>query len=199
VSRNPVDGRTLIPYNESKGLWKDILSNLRYPTRSEAERDNTCKQLVAYVVIKAGKSYLVYKRTKRSFEKRLRNKYSLGVGGHINQEDKNPKIDDYHENNNSELEFVLHGVEREVNEEIEIKSRILAKPKLIGFINDESNQVGFHHFGVVYLLEIEQPIVNKKGKGIERIDFRDVAYLKENRSKFESWSQILIDNVKLLV
>jgi predicted NUDIX family phosphoesterase len=191
ISKHPIiGGKILIPYNE--GLWNDILLNLQYPRRSEAEKDNFCKQLVAYVVIKAGELYLTYKRTKKSEEERLRNKYSLGIGGHINLADLN-QLGLHRGNKEPSVEFIIRGVWREIKEEIDIRSRILGDPKLICFINDESNQVGWRHFGLVWLLEIGNPKVLRKGKGIGKIDFRDLSYLKKNSSKFETWSQLLID------
>ena len=175
-----------------RGLWDNILKNLKFLPRSKAENNYKCKQLVAYIVIKSGKSYLSYRRTEKCEEEELINKLSVGIGGHINISDRRQSMLDSG-SNRKKMDFVLRAVRREIKEEIDIRSRILGKPELVCFINDDSNMVGLKHFGVVWLLEIEKPQVLRRGKGIGKIEFRDIDYLKAHELNFERWSQILID------
>lgn len=177
-------------------LWKDIINNLRILPRSEAEKEYRYKQLVVYALVKAGDTYVMYRRTKRSAEEKLRHKFSLGIGGHVNVADRNQHELLAHlksHNHESSMDFIIRGVWREINEEVDIQSTKVKNPDLICFINDDSNAVGLLHFGLVWLLEIEKPRAIRKGKGIGKIEFRDLRFLKRNQSGFESWSRLLID------
>ncbi len=121
----------------------------------------------------------------------MREEYSIGIGGHVNISDSSQlTLFDY----DYEDGFLLQAVSREINEEINIKSGILNEPQLVCFINDDSNDVGKVHFGTVWLLEIREPDVSIKGeRGIGKITFDDISNLQAGRSRFERWSQLLID------
>ncbi|PIZ35880.1 MAG: hypothetical protein COY38_01505, partial [Candidatus Aenigmarchaeota archaeon CG_4_10_14_0_8_um_filter_37_24] len=54
-----------------------------------AEQDESMKQIIPYIAFKHNDKYFVYKRLPQSEEERLREKYSLGIGGHINPIDVN--------------------------------------------------------------------------------------------------------------
>lgn len=180
-----------------KSLWRRILDNLQSIPRSDAENDLHFKQLIVYVVIKSGNLYLTYKRTPQTGEKRLSEKYSLGIGGHVDVADMNQLT--LFGNQNKE-NFIYHAIWREIMEEINIKSsNILTGPKIICFINDDSNDVGRVHFGIVCLLKIREPKVSRKegkgeGKGISELKFYDLHNLKTKKPYFEKWSQLLIEN-----
>jgi len=172
------------------------MRNLTIVPRSKAEKNYRYKQLVNYILIKAGHSYLTYRRTEKSEEEKLRYRYSLGIGGHVNIADRNQHelhVRVQGENSKGSMSFIIRGVWREIKEEIVVASRKLREPELLHFINDDTNVVGMRHFGLVWLLEIEEPKVLRKGKGIGKIEFRDLNYLKRKRSNFESWSQLLIN------
>src|SRR2546430_8294422 len=55
--------------------------------RDQVEHDPSFRQIIPYGVFRHGERYLLTKRLRASTEKRLRQLYSLGVGGHINPED----------------------------------------------------------------------------------------------------------------
>lgn len=175
-------------YDEN--LWHHILNNFQSIPRSAAEKDYNFKQLIVYVLIRSGDLYLTYKRTPRAHEERLRQKYSIGIGGHVNTIDRNqlPLFNDDHKEG-----LLVQAVWREIREEINIKCKILAEPQLICFINDDSNNVGKVHFGTVWLLEISKPTVSTKGeRGIGKIKFDDIPHLQAKKGYFEKWSRLLI-------
>src|SRR6185437_9107757 len=62
-------------------------ANILYRNRSEAELDRRYKQLIPYVLIICNGKILRYRRGKGGSEKRLHGFYSVGVGGHISEED----------------------------------------------------------------------------------------------------------------
>ncbi len=174
-----------------KGLWNNILENLKVMPRSAIENDYNFKQLVVYVVVRVQELYLTYRRTPKTLEKRLRYKYSIGIGGHVNTADVKQMTLFNHD---SKEAFLVQAVWREIKEEIDIKSRILNGPKLICFINDDSTAVGAYHFGTVWLLELNKPeVYSKREKGIGKLKFENVSQLKAKTRTFESWSQLLIE------
>src|SRR6266516_1607801 len=62
-------------------------ANLRYWNRSNAEQDQHYKQLIPYVLIFCNGGILRYRRGKGGQETRLHGLYSVGIGGHISEED----------------------------------------------------------------------------------------------------------------
>lgn len=179
-------GQTIaFPYDES--LWRRILDNLQILPRADAENDFHFKQLIVYSIIKSGDLYLTYRRTSKTGEERLKGKYSLGIGGHVKAEEQLTYF-------GARDSFILQAVWREIKEEISIKSRMLKRPEIICFINDDSDDVGKVHFGTAWLVEIEEPHVSMQGsRGIGEVKFHDMFYLRSKKRYFERWSQLLID------
>src|SRR5947208_5308214 len=62
-------------------------SQLVYRNRSEAELDKRYKQLIPYVLIICNGRILRYRRGRGGQETRLHGLFSIGVGGHISEED----------------------------------------------------------------------------------------------------------------
>jgi predicted NUDIX family phosphoesterase len=126
-----------------------------------------------------------YKRTRRGEEDRLHTKYSIGIGGHINPFDKF----DLFAATKSVLEM---GMEREVAEEVILDTTY--STLCVGLLNDDSNDVGKVHFGIVYQLVVDEPKVDIREKGsFTQGDFVDVMNIQNDFALFETWSQILIE------
>jgi predicted NUDIX family phosphoesterase len=178
-------------YDES--LWHQILANLESMPRSLAEHDYTYKQLVVYTLLNHEDVFLSYQRTPKTAEARLKDRYSIGIGGHVNIHDRN-QLSLFGVDDASWNDFLLKAVWREVNEEVQIDATIAQAPKLICFINDDSNDVGQVHFGVVWLVKLAAPSVTKRGeRGIGRLSFQGLTSLSSMRDTLESWSQLLVD------
>ncbi len=172
-------------------LWRHILDNLQSIPRSVAEKDYNFKQVVVYAVIKSGDLFLTYRRTSKTNEERLRSRYSVGIGGHINIADTT-QLSLF--NSDHKEGFLLEALWREIREEINIEAAILAEPRLICFINDDSNDVGKVHFGTVWLVKIERPEVSlRKERGIGKLEFYALQQLQNRKEQFETWSQLVID------
>jgi len=62
-------------------------SQLVYLNRSDAENDRRYKQLIPYVLLLCHDKILRYQRGKRGQETRLHGLFSVGIGGHISEED----------------------------------------------------------------------------------------------------------------
>jgi predicted NUDIX family phosphoesterase len=187
LSENP-DTQAIF-YDEK--LWGRILNNIQAVPRPDAEKDYSFKQLVVYAVIKSSGMFLTYRRTPKTGEERLRSKYSIGIGGHVNIGDTS-QLTLF----NSALGkgFLLQALWREIREEINIESGISEEPKLVCFINDNSNEVGKVHFGTVWTIEIEKPeVLLRKERGIGKLQFLNIQDLENRKQEFENWSRLLID------
>ena len=178
-------------YDES--LWHQILAHLESKPRSAAEHDYDTKQLVVYVLINHEQTFLSYQRTPKTTETRLKALYSIGIGGHVNVEDQiQPSL--FGSDEARWKDFVLQAVRREVSEEVQIPPGIAQEPRLICFINDDSNDVGKVHFGVVWLVKLAEPNVAIRGeKGIGKLTFRTLPELSSMSDTMETWSQLLVE------
>lgn len=163
--------------------------NNRFMARAEAETNPNFKQIIPYVVVTDGKSVLHYVRGKRAGEQRLVAKGSIGIGGHINDEDHTLFARD--------LQAFKEAVEREVCEELAIQGTFDAKP--VGLINDDSTDVGRVHFGIVHVLFRPPEQVRKNEQVITQVEFLPVEELKARRERLESWSQFCLDNLGALL
>jgi predicted NUDIX family phosphoesterase len=166
----------------------DIKNNSFMP-RAEAETNPNFKQIIPYVVITDGKRVLHYVRGKKAGEQRLVAKGSIGIGGHINDED--------HSLFTVGLQAFQAAVKREVCEELAVQGAFDARP--VGLINDDSTEVGRVHFGIVHVLFRTSEQVKKNEQVITQLEFLPFEELAARREQMESWSQLCLDNIEALL
>jgi predicted NUDIX family phosphoesterase len=166
----------------------DIKNNSFMP-RAEAETNPNFKQIIPYVVITDGKRVLHYVRGKKAGEQRLVAKGSIGIGGHINDED--------HSLFTVGLQAFQEAVKREVCEELAVQGAFDARP--VGLINDDSTEVGRVHFGIVHVLFRTSEQVKKNEQVITQLEFLPFEELAARREQMESWSQLCLDNIEALL
>ena len=164
-------------------------SNNFFIHRELAEDDPTHKQIIPYAIFKHGDKFLRYLRGKKSGEQRLASKSSIGIGGHINQDDFN--------SSSLEKDTYLTGIEREINEELIINCDYNNLP--IALINDDSNDVGQVHLGVVHLFDLESDQVEAGEANIENLEFLSAEDLLREKDNLESWSQICVDHLDEII
>jgi predicted NUDIX family phosphoesterase len=162
----------------------------RFIPRSKAEKDPSYKQLIPYVIMTCDGKYLTYVRGKRADETRLVAKRSIGIGGHINPSEDMPLYEKLSETN---LSVYLSAVRREVAEEVSIETRY--KDKVVALLNDDSNEVGQVHLGIVHLWTLDEPKVNRREQMITQIDFKTAAELHQLRDTMETWSSLCLDGL----
>ncbi len=155
-----------------------------YRPRSQVEDDPSYKQIIPYVIFRAGDLWFCYKRGQTQGEARLHRLRSLGVGGHVSEEDARGgrTIDAY--------ETALR---RELEEEVAIGSP--GRIRRVGLINDDATPVGRVHLGVVHLYELEQPQVTPREDGLAEAGFLTTEMVRVLRPEFETWSQICVDSL----
>ena len=169
----------------SESLVKSLLENpqLLFMQRDLAENDPNYKQLIPYVVFQSPKGFFSYQRGKASSETRLRMLRSLGVGGHIEKEDGDIGQNSY-----------IKGLWRELKEEVGIDPS--NNIQLLGFINDDSNEVGKVHLGIVHLYQLETSDLESKELNLTDCKFSSISKIKEEEESFETWSRLLIPFLK---
>ena len=148
--------------------------------------DTNYKQPIGYGVIVNPeiKKVFFYQRAKQDKhygEKRLQGKWSLGIGGHIEKTDwvsDNP---------------ILFSTLREAIEEVDVEDPVI--DNAFGYINDDSNDVGKVHFGIVYILNTRSQEVIPKDPEIASGELKTLDELDDISSSqefvIEDWSRII--------
>ena len=158
----------------------------RFMPRPKAEKDPAYKQLIPYVIMTCGGKFLSYVRGKRAGETRLVAKRSVGIGGHINPTDDMPLFGDF-------FDTYLAAVQREVAEEVSVETKY--KDRVVALLNDDSNEVGQVHLGIVHLWTLDEPKVERREQMITQMGFMTIPELQQVRDTMETWSQICFDGL----
>ncbi len=125
-----------------------------------------------------------YKRGQSQGEARLHRLRSLGVGGHVSEEDAQ---------GGRTLDAYETALRRELEEEVFVGSP--GRIRRVGLINDDATPVGRVHLGVVHLYELQEPAVTPREDGLADAGFLPIATVRSLRQEFETWSQICIDSL----
>src|SRR5437773_11564009 len=89
------------------------------------------------------------------------------------------------------------GVEREVGEEIAINAPF--EDCIVALLNDDSNEVGQVHLGIVHVFKLAEPKVEKREAMITSLSFLTKEELQTRRDSLETWSQICLDSIDRLL
>lgn len=153
----------------------------KFLPRSTVEQDESHKQIIPYICIRHQDSFILLQRTKKQSEARLHNKFSLGIGGHINEQ----------EVAGGTLDLVYAGLLRELREEITVAEGW--ELKLLGTIYDPTTPVGRVHFGIVYQLTVSRPEFTLNEPELMAASWVRKQDLPEYKERMETWSQVLMD------
>ena len=99
------------------------------------EEDPAWKQVIPYLVLRDGDAWFLMRRTRAGGDARLHDRWSIGVGGHLNPGDGD----------------VLGGLRREWQEEV--IADFEPSFEAVGLLNDDTTPVGQVHLGLVYLAD----------------------------------------------
>lgn len=155
-----------------------ITQHKEFKPRPAMEEDASYKQIIPYLVFKHDERYFLMQRKSTSSEQRLKNKYSLGIGGHMRQEDMH------------EGATIFDWAKREFEEEIDYRGNLTITT--LGILNDDSNPVGKVHLGLVLLLEGDSADITVRSElksGQLVTSFECLNFYQD----LESWSQIIFD------
>jgi len=158
-------------------------SNVQYLDRAQAEHDRRYKQIIPYALILCGDKILRYRRGKRGGESRLHGLCSVGVGGHILEQETWPfsRGLGYHE-----------AMRRRLREELEID---VTNEKAVAVINDDSTDVGRVHFGVVHVVHVADESLAHSRCGVVHPEFVHVNEAVNDAFSYESWSHFCLLNL----
>jgi predicted NUDIX family phosphoesterase len=147
----------------------------RFLERPIAETDRSQKQVIPYLVLRDGERYFLMRRTRAGGDARLHDRYSIGVGGHLNPGD----------------DGLRGGLRREWEEEL--VADFVPDFRLVGLLNDDTTDVGSVHVGAVYVADAGGRAVTIRethklaGSFVMRNEAVEVADL------METWSRLVLD------
>lgn len=154
-----------------------IQNNKEFLPRTLMEEDETYKQIIPYLVFENDSKYFLMQRQAKASEKRLQNKFTLGIGGHIRQEDLTT--------NN-----IFDWARREFYEEVNYTDSFDIEP--LGILNDDSNAVGRVHVGFVFLLRGNSSAISVKSE-LKSGTLVSLQECQNNFDTLESWSQHVVN------
>jgi predicted NUDIX family phosphoesterase len=165
-------------------VLKIIVQDGLFLTRSKLEEDTSFKQIIPYAIISNKESFYLFKRTSGQTEKRLHNKFSLGVGGHMNPNDSMEPNEQY----------LIDELKRELYEEVRLLNGCLIEDiEFIGFINDDTISVGSVHIGLLYNIHVSNKEVYINETDKMTADWIDKSNLAEFYEGMETWTKITFD------
>jgi predicted NUDIX family phosphoesterase len=153
-----------------------IKSNMEFKPRYLMEEDLAFKQVIPYIIFQANNKIFVMQRQNNASEQRLKNKFSIGIGGHI-------RITDV------DSDSIVDWAKREFHEEVIFDDHFDAK--IIGLVNDESDFVGKVHIGIVILMvsQSENIKIRSELKSGQLVTIQDLYKYVDD---MEKWSQIIV-------
>ncbi len=156
-----------------------IQTKKEFLPRSIMETDPSYKQIIPYLVFQFKDKYFLMQRAAKASETRLRNKYSLGIGGHIRQEDMTTNS-------------IFDWAKREFHEEVNYSGKLTLKP--LGILNDDTDDVGKVHIGFVLLLQGDSADISIKSelKSGTLVTLDECIALYDS---LESWSQLVLNHL----
>jgi predicted NUDIX family phosphoesterase len=158
-----------------------ITKHKEFHVRSLMESDAAYKQIIPYLIFSYEDRYFLMQRHEKATEARLKSKLTLGIGGHIREEDI--KGDD-----------LVTWARREFHEEIDYSGSYTVTP--LGIINDDSNPVGQVHVGVVYLLRGDSSAIQVKSE-LKSGKLMTLEECSQFYDSMEPWTQIVYDTISL--
>ncbi len=147
----------------------------RFVLRADAEGDPSQKQVIPYLVLRDGERWFLMRRTKAGGDARLHDRWSIGVGGHLNPGDGD----------------LPGGLRREWAEEL--VADFVPDFSLVGLLNDDTTPVGAVHVGFVYVADAAgRPVTIRETEKLAGA-FATSAETAAVRDDMETWSRLVFD------
>ena len=126
-------------------------------------------------MLRDGPRYFLMRRTRAGADVRLHDRYSIGVGGHLNPGD----------------EGLEGGLRREWSEEL--VADFVPAFHLVGLLNDDTTDVGAVHLGAVYVAQAEGRTVEIRETDKLSGAFADPADVAAVIDRLETWSRLVFE------
>jgi predicted NUDIX family phosphoesterase len=157
----------------------DVLATIaelgEFRPRAAMEDDPAWKQVIPYLVLRDGDAWFLMQRTRAGGDARLHDRWSIGVGGHLNPGDGD----------------VLGGLRREWREEVVADFEPTFQP--MGLLNDDTTPVGQVHLGLVFLADAGgRPVAIRE---VDKLSgsFEPTERVREVHEALETWSSLVFD------
>lgn len=174
-------------------------SPVGFVRRGDCEYSSDYRQIIPYIVFtnRLGNEFFGYWRGTKGAENRLHDKFSVGIGGHINTYDligNEPKP--------SFFSVFMRGCLREINEEVIAdketpfnESDFRERATFLGVINDTISDVDCRHVGFLYVVKVStvEPVASEIAQSgwFSMHGVPDECY-----DKAENWSKIALGVMK---
>jgi predicted NUDIX family phosphoesterase len=146
--------------------------------RYAMEQDPTYKQIIPYMVFVYERSLFVMQRSEQAGEQRLANAYTVGIGGHVREDDV-------------AAGGLAEWGRRECMEEV-IYDGAGLDMHFFGIVNDESNAVGIVHLGLVFVLHAAVGVITVRSE-LKSGMLMNRAQCLSHYSAMETWSQQVVN------
>ena len=147
----------------------------RFEPRPAMEADPGFKQIIPYLVLRDGDAYFLMRRTRAGGDVRLHDRWSIGVGGHLNPGD----------------EDLDGGLRREWSEEL--VADFVPDFRFIGLLNDDTTPVGEVHVGAVFVADAAgRPVSIRETEKLSG-SFATPAEVAAVAPDLETWSRLVFD------
>ena len=148
----------------------------RFQPRAAMEVDRSWKQVIPYLVLRDGECYFLMRRTRAGGDARLHDRWSIGVGGHLNPGDGD----------------LAGGLRREWREEL--RADFDPKFELVGLLNDDSTDVGSVHVGAVYVADAGGlPVAIRETDKLSG-RFAEPSEIASVVAEMETWSALVFEH-----
>lgn len=145
--------------------------------RNLAEVDPTYKQIISYMIFTFDSKIFVMQRKNKASEQKLANKLSIGIGGHMTQQD-------------IQGETLFDWLHREFDEEVSYTGNLAMHT--LGILNDDSNEVGQRHIAIVVLLQGNNGDITLNGDEHKSGQLLSMEECFERFDEFENWSKLVL-------
>ena len=151
----------------------------RYEPRAAMEHDPSFKQVIPYIVLRDGDRYFLMRRTRAGADQRLHDRWSIGVGGHVDPGDGD-----------------LHGgLLREWHEELVADFEPAFEP--LALLNDDTTDVGSVHLGVVFVANARGRAVDVRERHKLQGSFATPQEVAAVADDLETWSRLIFEAMEV--
>jgi len=157
------------------GFLETVALHGRYRPRDRMEHDPENKQIIPYLVLRDGQRYFLMRRTRAGGDARLFDRWSIGVGGHLNPGD----------------DGLFGGLRREWREELDADFEPDFTPTAL--LNDDTTDVGAVHLGVVFVADARGRAVAVRETDKLSGSFVQPDEVAAGIDHLETWSRIVFE------
>jgi predicted NUDIX family phosphoesterase len=172
----PDDGWLGLRSAGAEEILATVASSGRFEPRPAMEADPSFKQIIPYLVLRDGPHWFLMQRTQAGGDSRLHDRWSIGVGGHLNPGDGD----------------VYGGLAREWREEL--IAGFEPDLRFVGLLNDDTTDVGRVHLGVVFVADAGgRPVAVRETDKLSGA-FAPAGAVRDVRDRLETWSRLVFDH-----